>query len=39
MVASNELDEMYFVETAKILFELVLEIEKEIGIQIEFVNL
>ncbi len=39
MVASNELDPMYFVETAKILFELVVEIEKEVGIEFEFVNL
>jgi len=39
MVASNELNPMYFVETAKILFETILEIEKEIGIVFEFVNL
>lgn len=39
MVASNELDPMYFVETAKILFELVVEIEKEVGIEFDFVNL
>ncbi|WP_048183747.1 diaminopimelate decarboxylase [Methanosarcina sp. MTP4] len=39
MVASNELDPKYFVETARILFELIVEISKELGIQFEFVNL
>lgn len=39
MVASNELNKDYFIETARILFELVIEIKKECGIQIEFVNL
>ncbi|NDK07791.1 diaminopimelate decarboxylase, partial [Candidatus Gracilibacteria bacterium] len=31
MVASNELDPAYFIETAKILFELVVEIEEKLG--------
>lgn len=39
MVASNELDPAYFVETAKILFELVVEIEEKLGITFDFVNL
>ncbi len=39
MVASNELNVEYFVETARILFELVKEIKEELGINIEFVNL
>lgn len=39
MVASNELDADYFVETAKILFEEVLEISKKIEISFEFVDL
>jgi diaminopimelate decarboxylase len=39
MVASNELDPEYFVETAEILFSLIGEISKELGIQIEFANL
>jgi diaminopimelate decarboxylase len=39
MVASNELDPEYFVETAEILFSLIVEISKELGIQIEFANL
>ena len=39
MVASNELEPLYFVETAKILFETIIEIEKKVGITFEFVNL
>ncbi len=39
MIASNELDLNYFIETAKMLFELVVEINKTIDIRIEFVNL
>jgi diaminopimelate decarboxylase len=39
MVASNELDPEYFPETAEILFKLVVEISKKVGITFEFVNL
>lgn len=39
MVASNELDPMYFVETAKLLFETVKEIEDKVWITFDFVNL
>jgi diaminopimelate decarboxylase len=39
MVASNELDSDYFIETARILFELIVEISKELDITFEFVNL
>ena len=39
MVASNELDPNYFVETAKILFELVVEISQALEIRFEFINL
>jgi len=39
MVASNELDAAYFVETAQILFDLIVEINQKIGIHIEFANL
>jgi len=39
MVASNELDGSYFVETAKILFELVGDLSKELGIRFEFINI
>ena len=39
MVASNELNPTYFIETARILFELIVEISKELDISFEFVNL
>jgi diaminopimelate decarboxylase len=39
MVASNELDPDYFVDTADMLFSLVMEIHLELGIRFEFVNL
>lgn len=39
MVASNELNPAYFVETAQMLFDLVVELKRELGIRIEFVNL
>ena len=39
MVASNELDSAYFVETAQILLDLVREIHEELGITFEFINL
>ncbi|MDV0445369.1 Diaminopimelate decarboxylase [Methanimicrococcus sp. At1] len=39
MVASNELNVDYFVETARILFEVIVEISKNLGIDFEFVNL
>lgn len=39
MVASNELNPDYFVETAAILFELVVALSEEVGIEIAFVNL
>ncbi len=39
MVASNELHGEYFVETADILFNLIVEISKELGIQFEFANI
>ncbi|MFA7257785.1 MAG: diaminopimelate decarboxylase, partial [Kiritimatiellales bacterium] len=39
MVASNELDAKYFIETAQILFELVKELSAELGITFEFVNI
>lgn len=38
MVASNELNPAYFLETAQMLFDLVVELNRE-GIRIEFVNL
>lgn len=39
MVASNELNPAYFVETAQMLFDLVVELNRELGIRIEFLNL
>ncbi len=39
MVASNELDATYFIETARILFDLVVELSAELGIDFEFVNI
>jgi diaminopimelate decarboxylase len=39
MVASNELNPQYFVDTAVMLFELVAEISEALGITFEFVNL
>jgi diaminopimelate decarboxylase len=39
MVASNELDSKYFIETAHLLFDLVKELSAELGIEFEFVNI
>jgi len=39
MIVSNELNVDYHVETARMLFDLVAEITKDVGIRIEFVNL
>jgi len=39
MVASNELNPDYFIETAEILFNLIADLHKELGIRFEFVNL
>lgn len=39
MVASNELNYQYFIDTAVMLFELAVEVWKDDGIRIEFVNL
>lgn len=39
MVASNELHANYFVETAKMLFELVVAISGTLGIHFEFINI
>ncbi|MDR2884987.1 MAG: diaminopimelate decarboxylase [Deferribacteraceae bacterium] len=39
MLASNEMSEDYFVDTSRLLFELALKINREVGIEIEFVDL
>ncbi len=38
-IASNELNPQYFVDTAKMLFELAVEIKGRLGLRIEFVNI
>jgi len=39
MIISNELDPNYFVETAKMMFELAVEVKNKLGIKIEIINL
>jgi diaminopimelate decarboxylase len=39
MVASNELDPYYFIETAEILFNLIAEASQKAGVRINFANL
>ena len=39
MLASNELDPSYFLETAQMLFELAVELKEKLGISLEFLNL
>ncbi|WP_321997210.1 diaminopimelate decarboxylase [Draconibacterium orientale] len=39
MVASNELEPAYFVETAELLFNLIVEVYEKTGVKIEFANL
>jgi len=39
MVASNELDPNYFIDTARLLFDLAVELHEKLGIGFEFVNL
>jgi len=39
MIVSNELNAQYLIETADMLFDLVAEISKELGMRFEFVNL
>ena len=39
MVASNELDPDYFIETARLLFDLAVEVKEKLGIALEFINL
>ncbi|MGH2481897.1 MAG: diaminopimelate decarboxylase, partial [Ktedonobacteraceae bacterium] len=38
MLASNELDPRYFIETASVLFDLLVNISRQVGIRFEFVN-
>lgn len=39
MVASNELDPVYFIETARMLFAIAVELYQQYGIALEFLNL
>jgi len=39
MVASNELEPQYFVETARMLFDLAAQIARQLDINMEFINL
>jgi len=39
MVISNELNPDYFIETARMLFKLVEEVNKKVGVKISFINL
>ena len=39
MVASNELDPQYFIDTAEMLFDLAVEISRDAGIAFELINL
>jgi diaminopimelate decarboxylase len=39
MVASNELENEYFVETARMLLDLVVELSNEVGIEFDFINM
>ncbi|MGC9354252.1 MAG: diaminopimelate decarboxylase family protein, partial [Mariniphaga sp.] len=39
MVASNELDADYFIETAEVLFNLIAEVHEKAGVKISFANL
>lgn len=39
MVASNELNSDFFVETARMVFDLSVRIQQQVGVRIEFVNL
>lgn len=38
-IASNELNPQYFVDTARMMFELAIEIKSRLGIKVEFVNI
>jgi diaminopimelate decarboxylase len=39
MVASNELNPQYFIDTAELLFDLAVDIAREVGITFEFINI
>ncbi|MBI2659532.1 diaminopimelate decarboxylase [Candidatus Woesearchaeota archaeon] len=39
MIISNEINEGYFIETARMMFELAVEVYNKTGVKVEFVNL
>jgi len=39
MIISNELNAEYFIETARMMFELAVEVHQKVGVKLEFVNL
>lgn len=39
MIASNELDPQYFIDTAKMLLDLAVDIKRDCGITLEFINI
>ncbi len=39
MIISNELNESYFIETARMMFELAVEVYQKTGVKVEFINL
>lgn len=39
MIVSNELNENYFIDTAKMMFELAVEVFNKTGVRLEFINL
>ena len=39
MIISNELNESYFIETARMMFELAVEVHQKTGVKVEFINL
>ncbi|MGE5619019.1 MAG: diaminopimelate decarboxylase, partial [Sphingomonadaceae bacterium] len=39
MVASNELNFQYFIETVAILYDLAVELDRRLGIRLEFINM
>ncbi|MFP4363722.1 MAG: diaminopimelate decarboxylase [Spirochaetia bacterium] len=39
MVASNELDSEYFLETVVILFQIAVDLKEKLGIELEFINM
>lgn len=39
MIASNERNEQYFIETARMMFDLAADVKRQLGVEVEFINL